>query len=135
MSAPFLFVYGTLRPGFDGPMARWLRGVAHHVGPGWIEGSLYRIADYPGLVSGGPGRVRGDLFMLPDAQALLGRLDAYEECGPAFAAPQEYRRVRRMIDTLGAPVEAWVYLYGREVTNYMRIDGGDFLADPMDGVA
>lgn len=68
MNRPLLFVYGTLRPGFDGPMAHWLADRAEWIGAGWIGGKLYQVADYPGFVPGEVGRVRGDLFALPDAE-------------------------------------------------------------------
>lgn len=53
----YLFVYGTLRATFDGPMAVWLRRSATPVGPATIAGTLYDIEGYPGLVPGPDGLV------------------------------------------------------------------------------
>lgn len=55
----------------------------------------------------------GDLLRLPDPAATLLWLDRYEECTPAFPAPHAYVRQRRLVDTAGGEVEAWVYLWNR----------------------
>lgn len=122
-----LFVYGTLRPAFDGDMARWLASAARWIGPASVGGMLYRVADYPGFVPGAAGRVAGDLFSLPDA-AVLARLDAYEACAPESPHPHEYHRKLLPVDTPTGPVYAWVYVYALSVTGHAVIDGGDFLA-------
>lgn len=122
-----LFVYGTLRPGCIGAMAHWLGAVARHQGPATARGALFRIDDYPGFVPGGDAPVAGDLFLLPDAPALLPLLDAYEECSVAFPRPHEYRRERLLVEASSGPAEAWVYVYARAVTGLERIECGDFL--------
>lgn len=124
---PLLFVYGTLRRAFDGPMALWLRGVATHVGPATALGSLYRVEDYPAFVPNGQGRVTGDLFALPDPAAILAVLDAYEECSDDFPMPHEYRRERLIVRASGGTREAWTYIYARDVAVLPRIESGDFL--------
>lgn len=128
MINPHLFVYGTLRPGYDGAMARWLCGVAHHVGPALARGSLYWVADYPGFVAGPDGDVMGDLFALPDPDATLARLDEHEECSDHFPAPHEYRRERLIVSMREGPVEAWTYVYAWDVAGLERIASGDYLA-------
>jgi gamma-glutamylcyclotransferase (GGCT)/AIG2-like uncharacterized protein YtfP len=127
-----LFVYGTLRAAFDGPMALWLRRSAILVGAAMIGGALYRIADYPGLVLEPEGLVHGDLFALPDVAATLAVLDDYEECTPHHPLPHEYRRVRRTVQAAAGPVEAWVYLFAFDTTGLPLIAGGDFLACAAD---
>ena len=42
-----LFVYGTLRPFVDIPMARWLRRVARYLGPATTRGRLYDLGAIP----------------------------------------------------------------------------------------
>ncbi|MFD2430104.1 gamma-glutamylcyclotransferase [Sphingobium scionense] len=73
--------------------------------------------------------MRGDLLALPDAEGLLARLDAYEECRPDDPQPHEYRRERRVVETANGPVEAWVYLYALSVTGHRVIASGDYLAE------
>lgn len=124
-----IFVYGTLRAGHDGPQARRLRMQARHVGPARAAGRLYRVEDYPGFVPGEGGQVLGDLFLLADPAASLAWLDDYEQCGPAFAPPQEYGRVAMRVDGPQGPVEAWTYIFLHTTDGLERIEGGDFLAD------
>lgn len=128
VSDPFLFVYGTLRPGFDGPMADWLKDVARPMGGAFAWGALYRVDTYPAFVPGGSGKVRGDLFGLPDATAILAVLDEHEECAGHFPEPHEYRRERLIVQGENGPVEAWTYIYNRDVGALARIESGDFLA-------
>src|SRR3546814_12945177 len=80
LNEPLLFVYGTLRPGCDDPMARWLRDAARHVGPAVAQGGLYRVAAYPGFVPGEAGDVAGDLFALADPGE-IGRASCGERGG------------------------------------------------------
>lgn len=123
----FLFVYGTLRTGFDGAMARRLRTEARHVGIAHAKGGLYRVDGYPGLAPGSEGVVTGDLFELKDAAFTLSWLDDYEECSPAYPAPQEYRRVMVQVKGEAGPVMAWAYIFAHEVDGLARIESGDFL--------
>jgi gamma-glutamylcyclotransferase (GGCT)/AIG2-like uncharacterized protein YtfP len=128
MIADFLFVYGTLRPGHAGPMARRLRAEARHVGPAWAEGVLHRLGDYPGFTPGTDGMVLGDLFALMDANATLAWLDDYEECAAHSPQPHEYRRLSMMVKTPDGPVAAWIYAYARDPSGLPIIADGDFLA-------
>lgn len=125
-----LFVYGTLRHGFAGPMAARLAREARWVGPAWANGRLHRVADYPGFVPGTDGMVRGDLFALGRPRETLDWIDRYEECAPDFPQPHEYRRLRVAVRHEAVWYEAWTYCYARDVTGLPVIAGGDFLAAP-----
>lgn len=109
-------------------MAAWLASVAQHAGVASASGALYRIDYYPGFVPGPDGIVTGDLFLLPDAGAVLSVLDEHEECAAHFPQPHEYRRERISVGTTTGPAEAWTYVYARDVTGLERIASGDFLA-------
>lgn len=126
--ASLLFVYGTLRPGFDGPMGRWLRGVARHIGPAWARGRLYRAADYPGFVPGEGEAVLGDLFALPEEAEVLAVLDEHEQCSARWPTPHEYRRERIIVEAADGPIHAWTYIYAYDVAGLAPMVGGDFLA-------
>ncbi|MET0371707.1 MAG: gamma-glutamylcyclotransferase family protein [Sphingobium sp.] len=127
MNPDLLFVYGTLRSGHDGPMARWLAETADHRGTAWARGCLYLVADYPGFVPGGGGQVRGDIFALSDPAAMLAILDEHEECSERFPQPHEYRRARLTVERADGPIEAWVYVYARDTAGLIAVEGGDFL--------
>ncbi|PLX96620.1 MAG: gamma-glutamylcyclotransferase [Desulfuromonas sp.] len=127
----YLFVYGTLRRA--GGMERLLAGQALFVADGCFQGRLYRVADYPGAVpSEDPAElVRGEVYELVDAEAVLSRLDSYEECGPGFPEPAEYIRHQEEIHLAdGHRCRAWIYLYNHPVADLPLIPSGDFLALP-----
>lgn len=128
MRDSLLFVYGTLRFAFDGPMARRLRAEAQLVGSARAQGMLYRLAGYPGFVPGAEGVVTGELFALTDAEATLAWLDDYEECAGDSPQPHEYRRLRLMVEGEQGPVAAWTYVYARDPSEWPIIASGDFLA-------
>lgn len=128
MNESLLFVYGTLRPGFEGAMAQWLQSVARHIGLASTGGLLYQVADYPGFVPGNEGLVIGDLFLLDDPDAILPVIDEHEECSAHFPQPHEYRRELLMVQGSGGPVEAWTYVYARETDGLALVEEGDYLA-------
>lgn len=124
----FLFVYGTLRRGHDGPMAQWLVERSRLIGAATAAGRLYRVADYPGFVPGGGGPVVGDLLALADAAATLAALDEFEECSGSFPEPHEYRRERIMVAGPHGAVVAWTYVYALPTAGLALIGHGDFMA-------
>lgn len=126
----YLFVYGTLRKAQDGSLHPYLRAKAEFVGPAHIAGKLYRVEHYPAWVPAPPyagNKVYGEIFRLHQPQAALALLDEYEECGPAFTKPWEYRRiVRKLTLPDGSRLSAWLYQYNRPVAQLQRISGGDY---------
>lgn len=83
-----LFLYGTLRPEADTPMARWIAQRLVRAEAGSVPGRLHAVPDaagwYPALVPG-LGRVRGTLVELRLRAGERALLDRYEG--------REYRRV------------------------------------------
>lgn len=122
-----LFVYGSLRRGNSHPMARTLEAQAVWMGVSRVEGLLYRIDWYPGLVPpNAAGQwVEGDLYRMTAPDHLLPLLDEYEECSPGFALPQEYRRETAMVAFAGAFHCAWTYYYNHPLTGRRRIEAGN----------
>ena len=100
-----LFVYGTLRSGFDNPYARLLRERSVFVGNATVRGTTRDLGRYPGFTPGAEGEVKGELYRLETPVATLAALDNYEG--------EEYERVT--IDCRfegGAHLEnqpAWIY--------------------------
>ncbi len=120
-----LFVYGSLRatmPGEGAAALDILRTHARRAGPASMQGRLYAVSWYPGLVSGRSRieRVTGDLWRIRDRSALFAALDDYEG--------REYVRVRRIARTpTGAKVRAWAYIYAADLQGAPRIGSGDFV--------
>jgi gamma-glutamylcyclotransferase (GGCT)/AIG2-like uncharacterized protein YtfP len=131
MISDLLFVYGTLKRGFDHPMAKLLSRSADFLSEAQCRGRLYLVKHYPGLVlSDDPNDgVFGELYRLRSAKQLLREFDMYEACGEGFAEPTEY--LRQMLPVTcddGAVSEAWTYVYNWPVAGLPRIASGRFLA-------
>ncbi len=107
-------------------MARRLGREARWLGRAQVEGRLYRITHYPGLVAG-RGVVVGDLYYFDGPSEPPAWLDVYEGCdGDATA---EYRRESWPVTlTGGRCIAAWCYLYQRPTQGRARIRSGDFCA-------
>jgi gamma-glutamylcyclotransferase (GGCT)/AIG2-like uncharacterized protein YtfP len=105
-----LFVYGTLRSVFDNPYAKLLRSQAELIGPAIVQGSIFRIAHYPGYRPVPVGTVHGELYRLLDPAATLALLDEYEGA--------EYERV--------LVADSWIYQFRTQPAQDTRILSGDF---------
>lgn len=120
-----LFVYGTLRPFVDIEMAKWLRGVARHVGGATTSGRLYDLGAYPGMTAarGRREHVVGDVYRVANPRVLRA-LDRYEagERGKA-----RFVRERCIVAlATGGRRSAWVYRYRCSVVGAARIASGDY---------
>ncbi len=108
---PHLFVYGTLLSTAGHPMGDRLRREARLIGEASIEGQLFSLGKYPGLVeaAGSGARVHGEVYALNAPAASLAWLDAYEGIVPGDGDQQRLRargapraaRVRRGNPRLG----------------------------------
>lgn len=121
---PRLFVYGSLRAGQSNPMAALLHAHARHLGPGTVQGRLYVVSWYSGMVAGEAAGdvVHGDVFELAaeTAKRVIAEMDAYE--GDAFVrAPVEVA----MEGETRFP--AFAYLYAGGVAGLARVAHGDWL--------
>lgn len=123
-----LFVYGTLRRGCVNDEARRLHEECAWIGTARAGGRLCRVDWYPALVVASNGEwVIGDVLRMTKPNMTLAWLDGYEECGPAFPRPQEYRREMIEVELAGAETRAWAYLYNRPIAGLTPILSGDWL--------
>lgn len=122
---PLLFVYGTLRPCMDIPMAQWLRRRAEYAGSAKIAARLYDLGRYPGLLRARRSGewVAGDLFRIAEPR-VLKTLDRYE--GAGGRGPARFVRRRCTVIADGERRAAWVYVYCRSVLRRKRIAHGDY---------
>jgi gamma-glutamylcyclotransferase (GGCT)/AIG2-like uncharacterized protein YtfP len=136
----FLFVYGTLRRGYQNPFAATLAAEATFVSEGTLRGRLFWLGSrdfvYPGATSEPEtdSFVKGEIFSFATESSLLSVLDAYEGVGPVQTESPEYVRQRVSIETTSGSVSAWAYVYARPITPALvEIPSGDFaLALPPD---
>jgi gamma-glutamylcyclotransferase (GGCT)/AIG2-like uncharacterized protein YtfP len=122
-----LFVYGSLLSTVRHPMGTRLRREARLVGPATIEGRLYSLGRYPGLVESREGHyaVHGEVYALKAPASSLEWLDNYEGIVPGEPDESPYERVVRPVALAsGAALNAWVYLYRRSVARRPEVPGG-----------
>lgn len=117
-----VFVYGTLRPVLASGEPRLLVEALQEAGPATVQGQLYDLGDYPGLVAG-PGTVHGELLVIATAGELAA-LDAYEECGPPAPLFRREQTAAQRPD--GTSLVVWVYRYCRQVVGAKLIPAGDY---------
>jgi len=130
---PNLFVYGSLMSTAGHPMGERLARAARLLGAATIQGRLYQISWYPGVVdSGSPHeRVHGEVYALDDPSRALEWLDAYEGLAPGSPNENEYERVERPVRLVGgADLTAWVYLYRKEVAGLRAVADGRWRPQP-----
>lgn len=127
MCALPLFLYGTLQPAADTPMARWLAPRIARACPAHVPGRLVAMPDaggwYPALVPGCAGaRCCGTLVWARLTRDDRMLLDHYEG--------SEYRRRRvRARDAAGTVFAATAYAWCVPLPADIRpIPDGDFLA-------
>ena len=123
-----LFVYGFLRKDAPHEMSRFLNMNAQYLGSGYFHGQLYDTGTYPAAIKDDRknNRVFGDIYRLNDT-TILKKLDEFEEVGPGFQEPNEYRRVEIPVVMNERKLTCWVYLYNWPVTSLKKIESGDYL--------
>jgi gamma-glutamylcyclotransferase (GGCT)/AIG2-like uncharacterized protein YtfP len=124
-----LFVYGTLRQGFE-LHHHLVRIGAKLTGRGKVAGDLFDLGRYPAaLPSNRSGRrIHGEVYYLPRPEHDLRVLDGIE--GFNLCAPERGEFVRAMTEVSregGEPYRAWVYWLNRSAPRGRRIASGDYL--------
>jgi gamma-glutamylcyclotransferase (GGCT)/AIG2-like uncharacterized protein YtfP len=123
-----LFVYGTLRIGYDLKLKEKVNHLIRYIGQGKVKAELYDLGRYPGAVRSRKGReVIGDVFELNDAEQVLRTLDKYEGVGPDKGAAEFVRRKSRVMLRSGTTITAWVYWYNFDPANKTRIRQKSYL--------
>lgn len=126
----FLFVYGTLMgvatSGMGTAERQRLHDAAISLGAATMDGRLFDLGAYPGMVTNGdPGdAVHGEVLRLERPGDVLPWLDAYE--GIVAGSPDnEYARVEAEARPgNGETVTAWVYAFTGELAGRRRIADG-----------
>ena len=131
-SSTRLFVYGTLRRDPSHDMFHVLARSAIFLGEAEVQGRLYDLGAYPGMVVTRDGsRVRGEVYEIQSDRwsEAIEQLDKYEGCSEADPAPHEYRRelVQTELEN-GQRADAWAYLLNRPTKGLPEISSGDYLS-------
>lgn len=130
MTTEYIFVYGSLRSEFTSPAQSVLRDYAEFIEKATLQGKLYRIDWYPGVVeSDDPDEiVHGEVYKMTDQETVLSKLDQYEGCSPGDPIPHEFERQIKKIRLLnGEEILAWMYTFVLPESGKERILSGDYV--------
>jgi len=118
-----VFVYGTLRQGGSN---HFRMAGGRFVGSGHVNGRLYRIDWYPGLMlDPDAGLVTGEVFDVTEEQ--LHQLDVFEGLSAGEVEGSEYRRVLTDVSDGVKTTHAWVWEWIGPVDETKLIASGDWL--------
>lgn len=125
-----LFVYGTLMKKFTGHSPINLEEHGQYICDGYLQGRLYEIDDYPGLVlsSNPKEKVYGEIFLLKDFNASIEKLDEYEDFFPNDLEKSLYiRQIEEIKIEGGTSQKAWVYIFNEDVDEENHIISGNYI--------
>src|SRR5438445_412716 len=127
MRDELLFVYGTLRPECAPASVAPLVSRMSILSPATIRGRMYDIGSYPGVVLNDSAALIHGVVLTGATQELLALLDAYEGCDPHDTGNALYRRQRcRVTLPDGQSLDAWIYVYNRDVSDSRLIPSGRY---------
>lgn len=122
----YLFVYGTLRKGYDLKLKNKVSEDLQYVGQGKIGATMFDIGRYPGAVRSSSGdEVVGDVFLIRDPDRVLRILDKYE--GVRETAGEFVRKRTRVRLRSGRQVTAWIYWYNFDLSKKVKIKQKSYL--------
>jgi gamma-glutamylcyclotransferase (GGCT)/AIG2-like uncharacterized protein YtfP len=133
MDAPVfhLFVYGSLRQGFQNPVFDYIKKHFTFVAEGKVKGLLYDMGEYPAAVpSTENGYIIGELYEAKsedDFYWAISQLDDYEGLHPEEGESSLYYRDQAHIFHDGGSTTAWLYWYSGAVQGNPVIESGDVL--------
>jgi len=124
-----VFFYGTLMTPFNRPGRQRVDASLTFAGRGRIQAALFDLGIYPAAVpTEDDSQVRGEVYAVADAAAVLPALDEIEGFRPEEPARSLYVRVQRDVWMDDGRVQpAWVYFYNAPLGQARRIESGDYL--------
>jgi gamma-glutamylcyclotransferase (GGCT)/AIG2-like uncharacterized protein YtfP len=126
-----LFVYGSLRSGFNHPAYAYISDNFTLIGDAKVRGKLYDLGEYPAaLPDSGDHFIVGELYAMKEDQEfswVIAQIDDYEG---VYAEPGEsplYRRELAAIYLHNQETTAWIYWYNNDIIGKPVISSGDVL--------
>lgn len=132
LSCRNLFVYGSLRSGFNNPAYGYISKYFTLIGEAYIKGNLYQLPDFPVAVpSEDDSLIKGELYSIKVASECswaFAQLDDYEGVQAEEGEHPLYKRVLTTVLLNDKEEKAWVYWYNGSIENGTRIEESDLLA-------
>ena len=127
-----LFVYGSLRHGFNHAAYEYMAQYFNLVGPGKTTGTMYDLGPYPAAVPGdGSHQIIGELYRIKqedEFEYAIAQLDDYEGVSATYDQPALYRRELVTVELQdGIGQKAWIYWYNGDTTGKTVVESGDVL--------
>lgn len=127
-----LFVYGSLRKGFNSPAYEYMSRYFDLIDHGKVQGKLYDLGDYPaGVPTDEPAFIIGELYTIKQEQEFdwaMAQLDDYEGVDASYDEPAEYNRQIATVHLQnGETSDAWVYWYSASIEGKPIVPSGDVL--------
>jgi gamma-glutamylcyclotransferase (GGCT)/AIG2-like uncharacterized protein YtfP len=127
-----LFVYGSLRSGFNNPAYTYISKYFTLLGTGYVKGKLYQLPEFPaGVSSEDDHLIKGELYVIKvpaECSWAIAQLDDYEGVQAEEGEIPLYKRVLTSVQINGQEEQAWIYWYNGSLENGVLIEGGDLLA-------
>ncbi len=127
----FLFVYGSLRSGFQHPAYEYISKYFHIVGDAKVKGKLYDKVDYCVAVATAEERfIIGELYEInSDAEFsyAIGQLDDYEGLFVEEGEKALFKREPVTVYCNGHEYTAWIYFFNDSIAGLPEIETGDVL--------
>lgn len=129
--SPYLFVYSSLRRGFQESAYTYLTRYFNFVSDAKMKGILSDFGDKAvATPTEEESYISGELYKLnnDNASFVFGQLDDYEGLNPEEGQDPLYRReIAAVYADDGSEGEAWVYWYNGDVSGMPVIASGDVL--------
>jgi gamma-glutamylcyclotransferase (GGCT)/AIG2-like uncharacterized protein YtfP len=126
-----LFVYGSLRSGFQSPVYEYISRFFTFAGNAKVKGKLYDLGNYPaGIPSNDNDFIVGELYFAREESEFawaIAQLDDYEGVLVEAGETPLYRRELTEVYLNDQVIPAWIYWYNGDVSNSPLIESGDLI--------
>jgi gamma-glutamylcyclotransferase (GGCT)/AIG2-like uncharacterized protein YtfP len=126
-----LFVYGSLRSGFQNPAYLYLSQYFTLIGTGRAKAKMYDMGDYPVAVPTTEEKyIVGELYELKNIHETdwaLSQLDDYEGVNPETGETAFYKRDTTVVNCSNVVYDAWVYWFTGNTEGKPEVSSGDML--------
>lgn len=130
-NTPYLFVYSSLRKGFQHSAYDYLRRYFTFIGDAKVKGVLHDLGDQPVATPTDEERyLIGELYKLniENGSFAFGQLDDYEGVNPEEGQIALFRRETVDVISEGENItKAWIYWYNGDVDGKPILEHGDVL--------
>lgn len=127
----YLFVYGSLRSGFQSPVYEYISRYFELVGGAKARGKMYDLGAYPAAKpTDEECFIVGELYRIKNEKEFdwaMGQLDDYEGVNVEYDEVQQYYREITQVYYNNEIIPAWIYWYSGDVTGKPVVESGDML--------